>query len=240
MHLWPLLIAALLLLGGCGRTELYTGLTETQANEMVAILRNAGIDADKQPGTEGAFAIAAPADRFAEAVRLLRDEGYPRDEFQSLGTVFKKEGFVSSPTEERARLVFGLSQELSNTMSQIDGVVQARVHLALPEPNPMGETPRPASASVFIKYRPGIDLERQVSQIKALVVNAVEGLAYENVTVALFPAQPLPEPRTPGVGQRFVASLAPLAAAGAGLVALVIAWPWIRRRAALLAHRPGA
>lgn len=234
----PVIVVALLL-AGCGRTELYTGLSEPQANEMVAILRNAGIDAGKKPGAEGSFAIETPPDSFAEAVRLLRSEGYPRDAFQSLGTVFKKEGFVSSPLEERARLVFGLSQELSNTVSQIDGVVQARVHLALPEPDPMGNTEKPASASVFIKYRPGIDLERQVSQIKALVVNAVEGLKYENVTVALFPAQPLPAPQAQGIGARFAASAGPLALAGAGGLVAMLGWPALRRRiTARLARRP--
>lgn len=238
MRVLPLLLA-LLILGGCGRTELYTGLSETQANEMVAILRNAGIDARKQPAPDGAFEIAAPVDSFGDAVRILREEGYPRDEFQSLGTVFRKEGFVSSPLEERARLVFGLSQELSDTMTRIDGVVEARVHLALPERDPMGQPAKPASASVFIKYRPGIDLEQQLPQIKALVVNAVEGLSYDNVTVALFPAQPLPAPRAPGIGERFVASLAPLVAAGLAGLAAIAAWPALRRRlAARLADRP--
>jgi type III secretion protein J len=49
-----------------------------------------------------------------------------------MGKVFKREGFVSSPLEERARLVHAMSQEIANTINNIDGVVTARVHLVVP------------------------------------------------------------------------------------------------------------
>lgn len=237
-----LTVATLLLLAACGQTELYGKLTETQANEMVAVLQNAGIDADKSNGGEQGFAIATSKADFARAVQLLRAQGYPRDEFASLGTVFKKEGFVSSPLEERARLVYGLSQELSNTVSQIDGVVQARVQLAMPEADPLSDKIKPSSASVFIKYRPGSSPEKQVGQIKSLMVNAVEGLTYENVTVAMFPAQPLPLAVPPSSAER-IGDNATLLLIPAGIVAaLFLVWPafrrWQLRRRALVPRTP--
>ena len=228
MFRW-LLPLVLLMLAACGRSELYGKLTETQANEMVAILQNAGIAADKTDGGEKGFAISTPQDDFARAVQTLRAQGYPRDEFATLGTVFKKEGFVSSPLEERARLVFGLSQELSNTVSQIDGVVQARVQLAMPEADPLSDKIKPSSASVFIKYRPGSSPEKQVGQIKSLMVNAVEGLTYENVTVAMFPAQPLPLAVPPSSGERLAANLKLLAVPLLVVAALFLGWPTVRR-----------
>lgn len=235
-------IAGLLLLAACGKTELYGKLTETQANEMVAVLQNAGIDADKTNAGEAGFAIATSKDDFARSVQLLRAQGYPRDEFASLGTVFKKEGFVSSPLEERARLVYGLSQELSNTVSQIDGVVQARVQLAMPEADPLSDKVKPSSASVFIKYRPGSSPEKQVGQIKSLMVNAVEGLTYENVTVAMFPAQPLPLAVPPSSAER-IGDNATLLLVPVGIVAaLFLGWPtfrrWQMRRRALVPRAP--
>ena len=99
---------------------------------------------------------------------------------------------MSSALEERARFTHALSQELSNTLSNIDGVVQARVHVSVPEKNPLSDKPQHSTASVFIKHRPGVDLSQQTGKIKALVVNAMEGLPYDNVTVALFPAEPIP------------------------------------------------
>ena len=239
-----LVLCGALLLGvaGCGKVELYGKLSETQANEMVAVLLNAGIAADKEKVGDTGFAIETTQEDFARAVQTLRAQGYPRDEFASLGTVFKKEGFVSSPLEERARLVFGLSQELSNTVSQIDGVVQARVQLAMPEADPLSDKIKPSSASVFIKYRPGSSPEKQIGQIKSLMVNAVEGLTYENVTVAMFPAQPLPIALPPSSGERLAANLKLLVVPALVVVALLLGWPtfrrWQLRRRALVPRTP--
>ena len=184
---------ALVLLAACSQQELYGQLNERQANEMVAVLRNAGLVAEKSPSRDGkAYVVSTNAHDFSRAVEVLHAGGFPRDSFDTLGQVFKKEGFVSSPTEERARFTHALSQELSHTLSNIDGVVQARVHVSVPDKNPLADKPTPATASVFIKHRPGVDLNQQVGKIKALVVNAMEGLPYDNVTVAMFPAEPIP------------------------------------------------
>lgn len=188
----PAALAFALLLAACGQAELYSKLSEAQANEMIAVLQSAGISATKEEVGEAGWTLKADKGDFGRAIEVLHARGYPREEFATLGTVFKKEGFVSSPTEERARLVYGLSQELSHTISEIDGVVQARVHLALPQAQPLAETTQPASASVFVKYRPGANIDAQVGKIKALIVNSVEGLKYDNVSVETFPAQPLP------------------------------------------------
>lgn len=224
-----LLALALLPLAACSDQQLYGKLSESQANEMVAVLSNGGIEASKKQVADEGWAIGTSQADFARAVEVLHAQGYPRDEFASLGTVFKKEGFVSSPLEERARLTFGLSQELSNTISQIDGVVQARVQLAMPEADPLSDKTRPSSASVFIKYRPGVSLDGQIGPIKALVVNSVEGLTYDNVTVAMFAAQPLPTMAPPSPASKMLAGLQNLIIPALVLGALFIAWPFLRR-----------
>jgi type III secretion protein J len=207
--------ALALVLGACSKQELYSQLTERQANEMVAVLRSAGIEADKQV-RDGQFSVLTASGDFAQAVRTLSAQGYPRESYDSMGKVFKREGFVSSPLEERARLQHAMSQEISNTLANIDGVVFARVHLTLPEKNPLADKPPAASASVFIKHRPDRNLSGQITQIKAIVVNSIEGLAYDNVTVALFAAENIPA-EAPKAAP--AASLAPPAAAGTPLLA---------------------
>lgn len=192
------LFAVCLALAACGDSELYTSLSEQQANEMIAVLQNNGIDASKSALKDGKWSVVAPSDKFARAVAILHEDGLPREEFATLGELFKKEGFVSSPLEERARLNYGLSQELEHTIGGIDGVVGARVHLALPAPDPLNEVQKPSSASVFVKYQPGTDVSRATGQIKALVVNAIEGLNYDRVSVVYFPAEPLPIARETG------------------------------------------
>jgi len=180
--------AATILLAGCSGQELYGQLTERQANEMVAALGSAGIDAEKAV-TEGRFSVTTSKSDFPRAIQVLNSQGLPREAFDSMGKIFKREGFVSSPLEEHARLMHAMSQEISNTLANIDGVLTARVHLVVPERNPLADKPAPSAASVFIKHRSDRDLSGQVAQIKALVVNSIEGLSYDNVTVALFPAE---------------------------------------------------
>ena len=184
------LAAALLVLTGCSKVNVYSQLSEKQANEIVALLLAEGIDADKESIDEETWVVKTAKANLPRAVDLLREHGFPRESYQSFGDVFRKEGFVSSPLEERARFLYALSQELSRTVSTIDGVVVARVHVAVPERDPLATETRPSSASVFIKHRPDANIASHVADIKAFVVNSVEGLPYDNVTVTLFPTSP--------------------------------------------------
>ncbi len=186
-------MSLMLALSACGSQEVYGKLQESEANEAVAVLQQADIPATKTSGGEGEWSISVDPENFAHAVEVLKAKGLPRGDFASLGQVFEKKGFVSSPTEERARLVYGLSQELSHTVSEIDGVVQARVHLAIPEADPLSDKLKPSSAAVFVKYQPGYDLRDQTGAIKSLVTNSIEGLAYERVSVVMVPSQAAPE-----------------------------------------------
>ena len=182
---------ALLLTGLVACKEvLHADLDEVEGNEMMALLLSRDIDAKKTAGEKGTVSLVVESADFAAAIEILRDHGYPRDKFGDLGTIFDKQGLISSPLEERARLIFAVSQSISDTLSQIDGVIKARVHVSMPEAEPLNPNPRPSTASVFLKTRPGANLESKINQIKAIVQNSVEGLQYKNVSVALFEASP--------------------------------------------------
>ncbi len=213
-------ILALLLLAGCGQQEVYGKLTEASANEMIAVLSQGGIGAAKVAGEKDNWSITVEPADFARAVETLRAHGLPHENYDSLGTVFKKEGFTSTPLEERARLIYGLSQELSRTISEIDGVVQARVHLTMPEADPLSREAKPSAASVFVKYRTGFDLRSQTGAIKALVTNGIDGLTYDRVSVVMVPAQTLPTAATAQTGIE-LGTLARIFA-GLGAAALLI------------------
>lgn len=182
-----LLLFATLTLFAC-KTELYSGLSEREANEMMAILIDNGIDTSKEVAKDKTGSLLVDESEFAEAVQLLTRNGLPRANFGNIGDIFKKEGLISSPMEERARFIYALGQELSETISQIDGVLQARVHVVVPENFSPLERTVPSSASVFIRHQPGASISKLSTQIKLLVTNSIEGLVYDKVSVALFPA----------------------------------------------------
>lgn len=171
------------------KEELYTGLSEKEGNEMLSVLLEAGIEADKIPQAKGQLVdLAVERSQLARAISVLKSRGYPRDEFASVGQLFKKDGLISSPLEERARYIYARSQEISATLSQLDGVITARVHVVVPNAEDK-KVAANSTASVFIKHANNVKLDEFVPQIKMLVNNGIEGLNYDNISVALFPTQ---------------------------------------------------
>ena len=180
-------VAAALLLAGCDKeTTLHAGLAERQANLVMAALLDAGIDCHKSPGEEGTWDVTVVESRFADAVNLLEKAGLPRQPHQGIGEVFKKTGMISSPSEERIRFMDALAQDLAKTISSIDGVVDARVHVVQPENDPFARHALPSSAAVAIRSRWDADLTDVIPSVKGLVKNAIEGLSAEKIMVTVF------------------------------------------------------
>ena len=183
--------ALALSLAGCDKeATLFSGLAESQANAALAALLESGIAATKAPGDEGTWNVMIGEKDFAEAATLCERRGLPRRTFNGVGVVFKKTGMVSSPSEERIRFMDAIAQDLSQTISMIDGVVDARVHVVLPENDPFAKNTLPSSAAVALRSRWDADLTEAIPQVKSLVKNAIEGLAYEKISVTVFKDPP--------------------------------------------------
>jgi len=180
-------IALVLALAGC-KVELYSGLNETEANEIVAALADGRIAARKEHVDGADWQVQVDEDRVGAALELLRAQGLPTQHYASMGDMFQKQGLVSTPAEERMRYIFAVSQELSRTLRSIDGVVEARVHVVIPQDDPLSDKVRPSSAAVFIKHRPDVDLRLLAPAVKDLVAHSIEGLQYDNVSLFLQPA----------------------------------------------------
>lgn len=203
----------LLQLAACGsRVELLKDVSEAEANEALAVLLQAGISAGKLPGKEGVVSLDVEQSQVARAITILNAEGLPHERYAKMGDVFRKEGLISSPLEERARYLWALSQELSATVSQIDGVIKARVHVVLPERSSGGDPAMPSSAAVFIKHKAGYNLDDAIPQVKRLVSNSIPGLSADKVTVVMLAASP--KPAEPASGSPVPAMLGTMAGDG--------------------------
>jgi type III secretion protein J len=181
-----LMVAAL---AGC-KTDIYTGLTEREANEMLAALLEQDIAAWKAIDND-LFKVNVREEDLREALSVLEAKGLPRGSRKSIGEVFAGGGIVSSPFEERVRYVYALGEEVAQTLQQMDEVVVARVHIVMPEDPELGEKAKPSSAAVFIKHRADRDLTHMNPQIRRLVSNAIDGVGTEQVSIVLVRAQPL-------------------------------------------------
>ena len=148
------LLALPLILAACN-VDLYSKLSEGEANEIVALLIRNGISANRVFAKDGSSVVRVDDTSFADAMAVLSDAGLPRQKFASIGDIFADNKLVSSPTEERARFIYALSQELSKTLSEIDGVLAARVHLVLPKNDPLQGGSKAFLGFGFHQARPG-------------------------------------------------------------------------------------
>lgn len=227
---WAVILAfGVLTLAGCQQT-LYQNLTERHANEIMAALLKRGVYAVKTDEGKGMFSVAVDESQVVSSLEILRRQSLPPDDFSTLGTVFEKEGMMSSPLEEEARLSFAIAQELAGTCAQLDGVLNARAHVVMQEQDQVTGAVTPASASIFVRYLPGSSVEQYVPHIRNLAANAVPNLKYDKTYVFLFPASdtiimpPPPKYRqilgvdmAPYAVRNFMGTVAVLVCAGIGL-----------------------
>lgn len=182
---YALIGACCLTLAGC-KEVLFSELGETEANEMVAVLAAAGVEASRARDKDNVYSISVEADSVATATTLLRQQGYPRPKFETLGDVFGAEGIVGTPFEQHVRYIHAMNEELSRTVTAISGVQSARVFITAPPKDRYAREAPPASASITINYEADFDAEASVSKIKTVVAHSVPNLDYDDVAVALF------------------------------------------------------
>lgn len=234
---WAGIALACLMLAGC-KTDLYSQLDERQANEIVAILRDTGISADRRVDKDKSITVSVEDSSFAAAVDILKSRGYPRQSFSNMGDIFNSGSLIVSPTEERAKMMYALSEELARTISAIDGVLTARVHIVLEESDLLHQNTKPSAAAVFIRHAAAVPAENFLPQIKMLVANAVSGVTYDKVSVVLLPVNsPQTSPRLPlsqiGSGTAILPN-GILVGGGAALLVLIggIVLTFVRRQTA--------
>jgi type III secretion protein J len=188
---WLAALAMLFVLAGC-KVALYSNLNEQESNEIVAALSAEGIAASKSRVEGNNWQVAVEEGRLGAALDVLRVQGLPQERFATMGEVFQKQGLVSTPSEERMRYIYAMSQELSQTLRNVDGVVAARVHVVIPANDPLSDRIRPSSAAVFIKHRPDVDIRLLGPTIKEMVAHSIEGLTHDQVSLSMFEARRAP------------------------------------------------
>ncbi|MDW8362927.1 MAG: secretion protein [Myxococcales bacterium] len=241
------------LVAGC-EAAVATGLSETEADEIVVALDRVGIAASKErtgTGDEARFEVRTAQADVPGALVALRAVSLPRVRETSLTELFGGGGLVPTPVEERARLAAALGGELARSLESVDGVLDARVHVALPEPQPLrapGQEPPRPRASVLVRHRADARPPDEAS-VRALVAGAVDGLRPEDVSVVAVAAAvraPAPEAGLVRMGPVAVSrgslpAFRALAAAALGtnlLLAGALVFVLVRRRRSRSAGAP--
>ncbi len=161
---------------------LYGSLNGMDATQVVETLSASGIDYTVEP-TSGALLVKA--DDLARARMRLAAAGVaPTDNSVGFEILDREQGLGTSQFMEATRYRRGLEGELARTVSSLNNVKAARVHLAMPKASVFVRDERKPSASVLVELYPGRALEpSQVMAIVNLVATSVPELDKGQVTV---------------------------------------------------------
>jgi type III secretion protein J len=223
----PLLMVFLLSVAGCTR-QLETGLTENDAQQIVVLLRENGINAtteldltQKKDAAAWLVNVRGQSDTVVRAWKILNENGLPREKVKGLDDVFANAGMIPTAAEEKARLLSGLNGELMRTLDSLPGVVDARVQVVLPDNTPLLDKSEqsPTTASALIQFS-GDQPPLKDVEVKSLIAKSIEGLTAENVAVVFKKVEIKPIPRE-ALGPLSISAWLEVAAFGlAGLVGL--------------------
>ena len=158
---------------------LYGNLGQQDAAQIAQALDTNGVPYK----LEGSGTITVPADRVHDARLKLAGQGLPEGD-GGFAVMSKDPGFGVSQFMEGARYQHALETELARTITNLQAVEGARIHLALPRQSAFVRDRRKPSASVFLQMKPGRRLEsEQVTAIVNLVASSIPELEAQQVTV---------------------------------------------------------
>jgi flagellar M-ring protein FliF len=175
-------VAVVALVFGTGATYQYafTNLGPEDSTEAAAALKAAGIAFRTEAGGS---AISVPASQVHEARLMLAAQGLPRGGGVGF-ELFDRGDFGASEFTQRVNLRRATEGELARTISRLQSVRSARVHVTLPEKGLYRDDDRHASAAVVLNLQPGRTMEeRELAGVRHLVASAVAGLNPDAVTV---------------------------------------------------------
>ena len=159
---------------------LFTNLTGEDAGEIIIKLKDAKTPYKITPDGTG---VMVPSDRVHELRLALASEGLPQGGGVGF-EIFDRKNFGMTEFVQKLNYQRALQGELARTIAQINGVEQARVHLAIPEKTLFKETEKPPTASIVLKLKGNRNLsDNEVQGIMHLVAASIEGMNSENVTV---------------------------------------------------------
>ncbi|WP_460050503.1 flagellar basal-body MS-ring/collar protein FliF [Sessilibacter sp. MAH2] len=160
---------------------LYGSLDRLDSAEVVEILEYNDIRFKVDPNTS---ALLVAADDVHKARLKLAEAGIPGEASVGFELLDQEQPLGTSQFMEGARYKRSLEGELAKTITSINSVRAARVHLAIPKESVFVRNARKPTASVFLELFPGRGLKHeQVKAIANLVASSIPELQLDDVTV---------------------------------------------------------
>ncbi|MFB5172768.1 type III secretion inner membrane ring lipoprotein SctJ [Erwinia amylovora] len=188
VHIFFVIISAGLL-SACNNQKLLENLTQEQANQVLAILLQHNISAQKSGAAKEGYAINISQQENTVALSIINQYQLPWSADIEIGQAFPESALVATPNAEQTRVLSLLEQRLGQSLRVINQVVNARVHISYPGlRSDKGNKTAVNHVGVLISYKGDIDDNLFISQIKSFIKNSLNDVRYENISVVLFDA----------------------------------------------------
>ena len=162
------------------RTTLFASLSEGEKARVFDALKNNGMDVQIDPATGE---LTVPVDDYHNAKLNLAAQGIPM-QAPTGSSALNDMPMGTSRSVEALKIKQSLEYELARSITEIESVTNARVHLAIPERSAFARNTQEPSASVFIELASGRTLSStQVEAIVNLVSSSVPNLAKSKVSI---------------------------------------------------------
>ncbi|MEX1200542.1 MAG: flagellar basal-body MS-ring/collar protein FliF [Methylophaga sp.] len=160
---------------------LFSGMQPQESAEVVETLNQMGVSYKLE---QSSGAIMVPAADLQSLRLKLAAEGLPRSTAQGMEMLNQEQGFGTSQFIEQARYQRAMEQELARSVSELQNVRSARVHLAIPKQSVFVRDRRPPTASVVVNLYAGRSLERgHIAAVTHMVASSVPNMNSSDVTV---------------------------------------------------------
>lgn len=160
---------------------LYGELSQADAAAIGQQLTELNLPFEVDPsGTQ----ISVPADQVGRLRMLMAQSGLPNGGSLGYELFDQPEGFGATSFIQNMNRLRAMEGEMARTVGTLAPVDKARVHLVLPKRELFSRTSNTATASVFLKMRPGMQLSReQIASIQHLIAAAVPNLEPSRVSI---------------------------------------------------------
>ena len=164
-------------------STLFTGLNQEEAQEVVALLQEEGVDY-RFNDKDGA--IRVPAVKADQTRAELLSKGYPKSGF-TYDMYRNNAGLMTTESDKKQYTLYDLQDRLGAQIRLFEGVQDAKVTIAEAAEQKYAlqdNTNTDASASVVVTMEAGQSLnDSKAAAIKNLIARSVRGLNFTNVAV---------------------------------------------------------
>lgn len=192
---WGVLFLCLSFTVACRKVALHQGLDEVEVDEILVLLHDNGIEANKEleennQNQAASWRVTVDDTLAPQARQILIAHNLPRKKELGLSGVYKEKGLIPTPDEQKARYLLALKGEIINSLHKIPGVVDVDVVLNVPnqdEFNSADTIQKRPTASVIVRTTGTETVIQTVTEpkLQKFVANTVPNLDPNDVAVII-------------------------------------------------------